>query len=1051
MPGPFSRTDQPETQPVALTPQAAPSARAAPKRIGAHYHVIEQLGHGGMAVVYRVLDSSRGEEVALKQLVSASDASGGPEANAAFEREFCTLAQLSHPSVIEVYDYGIDPAGPYYTMELLEGDDLGARAPLPYGLACELMMKVCSSLSLLHSRRLLHRDISPRNIRCTRQGNAKLIDFGAMVPIGESAQSIGTPAFTAPEVLQRSVLDARTDLFSLGATLYFALTGRAPFAARSFAQLPEAWRHEPEPPGRLAPGIPPALDALVLSLLQLDRERRPRSAFEVTQRLGAIADIVQSEPANISQAYLWTPTLLGRDAAQRRFRQRMRRASAGRGGGLLIESAPGLGRSRLLDAYALEAKTLGATVLRVTGSTAKSVAFASAHKFAEQLAAALPDTVERAARAVNVQDALFEPTPLTGLAAGMSGPRLLPLVQTSAARYALQAALTSWIHRVCQEQTLLITVDDAERIDEASLALLAALAHGARDSKLLIVVSVQSLVTPGSLPALDVLRSHCEQVSLAPLTRGETEALFTSVFGNVPHVALVSDRIHKIAAGNPRESLGLARHMIDKQLIRYIDGNWMLPAELAVDDLPADAQEALRAQVAMLPALARHIAETQAIALSGAFRRADYAELVGASELAGLDDALAVLLEKGVLASDGTLYTLAHHGYRVWLSAQQGAKERAQRHMALARMCVRTGRPALAEVHHLLLAGCAQQALERLAQQFNELPDLTTFYEQSGMEPKDLALMLAQAYEVAVSSGRSQRELHELARYLTTFSVITDKNHYFRYAPAWLAQLEHDSGLADYRAGRSDLSPDERLQEALTRTAARYSATPPEQRVYSSEEAIKHLHRYVTTSCVIGLRSRDRRLLTSLPDLLEPFAALSPMRNALWQAATAVLETNCKAQRDVARLRMIDVYTRLSDISGDELPAAKAIRNGQAYGAGMAEVCLGYVSAPQWIEVLDKDPMQQVNAMYLRRLLCLYEGDSEGADRHRKQAEMLAVQAGRRQIFDPPLLIELDAQHHAGDLAGVKQVTDRLAHLASQEPGWVAPYHLAQGYFQRLR
>jgi serine/threonine protein kinase len=115
--------------------------------------------------------------------------------SALFEREFYTLAQLSHPSVIEVYDFGVDDAGPFYTMELLEGGDLSTRAPLAFGAACALMMQVCSSLALLHSRRLVHRDISPRNVRCTRDGAAKLIDFGAMVPLGPCERSVGTPAF----------------------------------------------------------------------------------------------------------------------------------------------------------------------------------------------------------------------------------------------------------------------------------------------------------------------------------------------------------------------------------------------------------------------------------------------------------------------------------------------------------------------------------------------------------------------------------------------------------------------------------------------------------------------------------------------------------------------------------------------------------------------------------------------------------------------------------------------------------------------------------------
>src|SRR5262249_5755425 len=150
--------------------------------------------------------------------------------------------------VIEVYDYGLDAAGPYYTMELLDGGDLREQSPLPWQRACALVYDVCSSLALLHSRRLMHRDISPRNIRCTRDGKAKLIDFGAMAAMGPNQQLVGTPAFIAPEAFHFSMLDARTDLFSLGATLYYALTGRVPYPARSLADVVAAWAVKPLPP-----------------------------------------------------------------------------------------------------------------------------------------------------------------------------------------------------------------------------------------------------------------------------------------------------------------------------------------------------------------------------------------------------------------------------------------------------------------------------------------------------------------------------------------------------------------------------------------------------------------------------------------------------------------------------------------------------------------------------------------------------------------------------------------------------------------------------------
>ena len=273
------------------TAEATADGAALPLRIGGRYEIHEVLGRGGMAVVYRATDGVERREVALKQLVPSRRPRDREAAAALFEREFHTLAELSHPRIIEIYDYGLDPEGPYYTMELLDGGDLRDLAPVPWREACALAYEICSSLALIHSRRLVHRDVSPRNVRRTRDGRAKLIDFGAMVPMGQGALIVGTPAFVSPEVVHGARLDGRADLFSLGATLYFALTGRHAHPARDFAELSEVWATKPLPPSHVVADVPASLDALVASLLSLEPSMRPQSAFDVMHRLAAIAGL----------------------------------------------------------------------------------------------------------------------------------------------------------------------------------------------------------------------------------------------------------------------------------------------------------------------------------------------------------------------------------------------------------------------------------------------------------------------------------------------------------------------------------------------------------------------------------------------------------------------------------------------------------------------------------------------------------------------------------------------------------------------------------------
>ena len=1025
------------------------SSHPAPATIGGRYRVLSELGRGGMGVVYHVVDPGSGQQLALKQLLLRGHAQHTKPSVSLFEHEYHTLAQLAHPRVIAVHDYGLDPAGPYYTMELLDGGDLKALAPLDVERTCRLMLELCSSLALLHARRLVHRDISPRNVRCTRDGHAKLIDFGAMVPMGPCTHTVGTPAFVAPEVLHRSNIDARTDLFSLGATLYYTLTGRPPFAARQFSDLREAWAAELMPPSRLVPGIPPALDALCASLLRIDPAQRPRSAFEVMQRLQAIAGIEHSEPLEVRRAYLTAPALIGRDAPLRAFRQRMRRALHGDGGVLAFESAPGLGRSRMLDACALEAKTLGAIVLRAAASTSAERAFAVAELLAVQLVLALPEAAPAAAKAAGVYELLFEPPNDAREQQRAGTPRLRSIAGDVPERGTLQAALRSWLAQVCKTHALLIAVDDAPRVDEPSIALLAELALAARELRLLLAITVEAPGSTRAPPAFTVLAEQCTQLSLPALSRAETEALLGSVFDDAPQLQLLADRVHKVALGSPREALELAQHLVSTGRIRYDDGRWSLPAELSAADLPQSATEALQARIPLLPALARSLAQAHALLGNHVLRREDYAALSPQTALAELDAALLSLLAHEVLQSDGALYSLSHRALADALRASlDGASER-ELHQAL--FALRQGQadshPYLT-VHHLLAAGREQQALDLLAQTPIDDAAATAAVR---CDPSRLVATIERALELSLSTDRPARETSELRRRLTLLVVLTDDAPYARIAPAFVAQLERDSGLADYRALDPALPAAERLQQALGAATARYASTPEQERVYRADEAIKHLATFAMVSIVVVARGLDRRLLRSLPGLLEPFAPLSPLLDALLRNVEAQDAAVFQGRPLEARRLWTEVYERMSQVQGETVPYARSIHGAVAHAIGRFEATLGRPSALLWAEKLDAHPLMRVSAMHVRRLARLMQGDAAGAERFAREAELLALRSSTRQMFERPWQIELLASVLCRDLEGITRAIDGIVPLASRHPGWVPLLRVAQGHFHLLR
>jgi len=891
--------------------QPDPTASPLPALIGGRFRVDALLGRGGMASVYRVTEVGQERPLALKRLTLGGSAERREQMIGAFEREFLSLTQLSHPSVIEVYDYGVDDSGPYYTMELLDGDDLRARSPLPWREACRLLADVCSSLALIHSRRLVHRDVSPANIRCTREGEAKLIDFGAMAPVGRAASVVGTPAFVAPETIRQQPLDGRTDLFSFGATLYYVLTGQSPYPARSFGQLAELWRTSPPPPSALANDIPEALDSLVMSLLCLEPAMRPRTAFEVMQRLTAIAGIRRAEPVSVSQAYLSTPVMVGRDEPMRVLRRAMTEAVAGRGGGVVLAAGAGLGRTRLLDAAALEAKLLGATVLRAGAATARG-------------------------------DATAGPALVHQLREGFD-ERATPPAPDSG---------TSWILQIAERQAVAVLVDDVHAIDEASAAWLAMLINEAPQTRLFLAVTLDTGAGSVEASALDVLRDRSTMIDLPPLTLGQTEELLGSLFGDTQNLGLVSSCIYDVAGGSPRSCMDLARHLVDKGVIAYDGGGWTLPVRLAPGDLPGTGEDVIRERLAGLPPLARWLAEAQALAGDN-FGRDDYRLLRPDEDPHRVDRAVSQLLSTGVLVGTAKVYSVSHRAWALALTADLDASDRRERHRALAALYER--RFPIVAVRHWLEGGVLEGGLDLLADLRKTAVDASRLAAGAPIRASEQAATIEMALHAAIELGRPRREATDLRRLLVQLSVSSDDKFYRAVAPDWLAQLKLDSGLLDWQ-DLHESAGGERLQRALAAAAARYRATSEEERAYSPEEALRWLVYFVIGSIAVASRSMDLELIASLPPLLEPFAPLSPLVEIIRQNATALYESTCLGHSEQARARWIEVYDRLGAMSAAQLPYFDRLRNALAFAIGSQDVRAGRTSGLAWAELLDADP-----------------------------------------------------------------------------------------------
>jgi eukaryotic-like serine/threonine-protein kinase len=250
------------------------------------YHVRSRIAHGGMATVYLATDTRLDREVALK--VMHAELARDAEFVGRFIGEAKSVARLSHPNVVAVYDQGADGQYLYLAMEYVPGrtlrDVLRERGWLPWNEALEIMDPVLAGLSAAHQAGIVHRDVKPENVLITPDGRVKVVDFGLARASAAMQQTragviIGSVAYIAPEQVTGAVTDARTDVYAAGIMAFEMMTGRQPYSGDSPLAVAYAHVNSDVPAvGELVGGIPPAVDQLVQAATSRDPQRRPSNA-----------------------------------------------------------------------------------------------------------------------------------------------------------------------------------------------------------------------------------------------------------------------------------------------------------------------------------------------------------------------------------------------------------------------------------------------------------------------------------------------------------------------------------------------------------------------------------------------------------------------------------------------------------------------------------------------------------------------------------------------------------------------------------------------------
>ena len=258
--------------------------------LAGRYRLETRIGAGTFGAVFRARHAELGQPVAVKVLQASATAN--PEALARFRREGVSACRVRHPNAVQVLDFGVTGGIAYLVMELLSGysleKELEDGRKIPLARTVKLMVPVCEALHAAHRSGIVHRDVKPANVFLHLAGGEevpKVLDFGIARIVGEAAADprvtlegfvVGTPVYMAPERFRNQPVDGRTDVYSVGVTLYQMLTGRLPFAADPRDPMAVAMQHlEAAPPPMADPDVPAAVEEVVANALRKPREHRP--------------------------------------------------------------------------------------------------------------------------------------------------------------------------------------------------------------------------------------------------------------------------------------------------------------------------------------------------------------------------------------------------------------------------------------------------------------------------------------------------------------------------------------------------------------------------------------------------------------------------------------------------------------------------------------------------------------------------------------------------------------------------------------------------------
>ncbi|MEO8607210.1 MAG: AAA family ATPase [Chloroflexota bacterium] len=643
--------------------------------VGRRYLIQDQLGRGGMGVVYTALDSFTGKSVALKKSVilamdmeTLPDTSESTEYRLLLVNEFKILAGLRHPNIISVLDYGFDDdKSPYFTMELLQGAkplrDAGVGKPIEYQL--DLVVQMLQALAYLHRHNILHRDLKPGNVLVVGD-EVRVLDFGIALlrkptAADDEQEPAGTLMYMAPEVLRSQQPTPAADLYAVGMMAYELFVGRHPFQDSNFNNLyNDVLFNMPEiPADKMGSGLALVIERLLLK----SPEDRYQSAGEVIQALNeATGQHFAVETAATRSSFLEAAPFAGREREMTQLLDELQAAFTGEGRSWLIAGESGVGKSRLTDELRIHALVEGANVLRGQAISEKGNPY--------QI---WPDVLYRLSvmTDINPQEASILLPVVPKIASLVTSPLTdPPEVDSGAAQDRMFSTIEGLFARY--DDPLLIVLSDLHWADDESLQLLARLLPMVNQKRLMLVGSYRDDERPRlpeQLPGMNLLK-------LKRLDAVGIEQVLVSILGDVGRNPQLIALLERETEGNMFFLLEAVRALAEEagQLDQIL--TMQLPERVVMGGVQAIIDRRLN----RVPASDRPLLNLAAVA----GRQLDLDVLKKLEPNVDLDEWLSDAAEAAVLEVEEETWSFAHNQVRERLVTEIDEPTKRAMHRRLA-------------------------------------------------------------------------------------------------------------------------------------------------------------------------------------------------------------------------------------------------------------------------------------------------------------------------------------------------------------------------------